>query len=819
MKNPRTAIAKIAVEHAVYRFDQAFDYCIPPDLQAQAQPGCRVLVPFGNANASRQGMILAVEEPKESTETRIKSITAVLDQAPLLSKEMLQLVPWIKERYFCTLFDGVKLVLPGGMYWKVKPEFSLAPGLSPDAWQGLEELEQQLCEFLSAQAAPVEKEKLCRRFALFSDGKRLEQLCKQGLLVKSNGAVRQVGDATRKMVRLLPAFQDAQPPKLTPRQLDVYRTLRDIGVASVKELCYFTGTTEAVIQALVKKGIGEYYQDEIYRNPYEAACAAPVPEEIVLSQEQETALDVLKRDYQADEGKVSLLYGVTGSGKTLVFLKLIDQAVRDQKGVIVMVPEISLTPQTIARFHRRYGGQVAVFHSGLSPAERLDEWKRVKRGEAAIVVGTRSAVFAPFERLGLIILDEEQESTYQSESTPRYHARDVAKFRCAYHKALLVLSSATPSMESGYAAQTGRYSLARLPNRYGQAQLPEVMVADMTQEQLQGNFSPFSQVLLEGLEKNLASKQQSILLLNRRGYHTFVSCKACGEVVTCPSCSISMTYHSANHRLMCHYCGYSVPFTSECPHCHEREVRYAGSGTQRAEEQLQECFPEARILRMDTDSTMTRFAYEKKLRQFAQGEFDMMLGTQMVAKGLDFENVTLVGVLSADQALYSDDFRSNERAFDLLTQVVGRSGRGQLAGKAVIQTFTPEHPVLELAARQDYPHFYQQEIQFRKAMLYPPFADIVVVGFVGEKEEKVKAASEAFLYALGQLAGREYPKLPLRVLSPSPALIAKVSNKYRYKLMMKCRNDRMFRQMLSRLLVAFGEKREFSSVTVFVDTG
>ena len=361
MKNPRTAIAKIAVEHAVYRFDQAFDYCIPPDLQAQAQPGCRVLVPFGNANASRQGMILAVEEPKESTETRIKSITAVLDQAPLLSKEMLQLVPWIKERYFCTLFDGVKLVLPGGLYWKVKPEFSLAPGLSPDAWQGLEELEQQLCEFLSAQAAPVEKEKLCRRFALSSDGKRLEQLCKQGLLVKSNGAVRQVGDATRKMVRLLPAFQDAQPPKLTPRQLDVYRTLRDIGVASVKELCYFTGTTEAVIQALVKKGIGEYYQDEIYRNPYEAACAAPVPEEIVLSQEQETALDVLKRDYQADEGKVSLLYGVTGSGKTLVFLKLIDQAVRDQKGVIVMVPEISLTPQTIARFHRRYGGRWPCF--------------------------------------------------------------------------------------------------------------------------------------------------------------------------------------------------------------------------------------------------------------------------------------------------------------------------------------------------------------------------------------------------------------------------------------------------------------------------
>lgn len=814
MNTPNPVVAKVAVDRTVYRFDQAFDYAIPPDLQEQARVGCRVLVPFGRSNAVRQGMILAVEEPAQPPQTRIKSLSAVLDKAPLLTTEMLRLVFWLKERYFCTLFDAVKLLLPGGLYWKVCPEYALPPGHSAAQWDKLGEAERSVCDFLSAQSEPVEQERLCRKLGV--EAALLERLAAQGVLTKGNAAVRQIGDATRKMVRLKPGVPE-RPLKMTARQQEVYRVLEDVGAASVKELCYFTGVTEAVVQAVVNKGVAEYYRDEVYRNPYEAASAAQVSEEIVLSSEQEQALAVLKEDYHAPDARVSLLYGVTGSGKTLVFLKLIDEAVKQQQGVIVMVPEIALTPQTVARFHRRYGGQVAVFHSGLTPAERLDEWKRVQRGEAAIVVGTRSAVFAPFERLGLIIMDEEQENTYQSESSPRYHARDVAKFRCAHHKALLVLSSATPSMESRYAAQTGRYSLAQLPHRYGSAQLPQVIVADLSREQLAGNFSPFSLVLQEELQRTLAGGKQAILLLNRRGYHTFASCKACGEVVTCPNCSISLTYHSANHRLMCHYCGYSTPFTQECPHCHEHQVRYAGLGTQRAEEQLQECFPQARILRMDTDSTMTRSGYEKKLRQFAQGEFDIMLGTQMVAKGLDFENVTLVGVLSADQTLHSDDFRSSERAFQLLTQVVGRSGRGQFPGKAIIQTMTPEHPVLALAARQDYPTFYERELLFRKAMLYPPFADLVAVGFVGEREEKVKAASELFVRLLGELAGREYAHLPLRVLCPSPALVAKVSNQYRYHLLMKCRNDRAFRAMLARLLVEFGERRECSGVSVYAD--
>jgi primosomal protein N' (replication factor Y) len=483
-----------------------------------------------------------------------------------------------------------------------------------------------------------------------------------------------------------------------------------------------------------------------------------------------------------------------------------------------MVPEISLTPQTIARFHHRYGKAVAVFHSGLSLAERMDEWKRVKNGEAKIAVGTRSAVFAPFEKVGLIILDEEQEHSYKSEMSPRFHAREVAKFRCAYHKGLLVLSSATPSMETAYAAKTGRYHMVSLPERYGNAKLPEVVMVDMNEEQLSGNTTTFSRPLLEALEETFSKGQQSILLLNRRGYHPFATCRSCQMVVTCPNCTISLTYHAANQRLLCHYCGYSVPFSDECPTCHQHEVRFTGVGTQRAEEQLASFLPEARILRMDTDAAMNRSDYEKKLRDFGSGKYDIMVGTQMVAKGLDFGNVTLVGVLSADQSLYSDDFRSSERTFDLLTQVVGRSGRGDLPGKAMIQTFTPENPLLAMAAQQDFPAFYQQEIAYRKAMLYPPFADLVTVGFVGASEAQVQQAGAKFLTRLTALASAEYPQLPMRVLQMAPAAVAKVSNKYRYQVIVKCRNNRTFREMIAKLLVQFGKEKGQDGVSIFIDT-
>lgn len=806
-------VAQIAVENSAYRFDKVFDYLVPEDLFTLARPGCRVIVPFGQANGKRQGIILGVGEKDGPEMGKLKSVFSVTDRAPLLTEEAIGLVFWLKEHTFCTLYEAARLFFPAGVQFRIQTEYAVASPLPQVDADCLTVEERQVIDYLSQAQGFIPRKKLLHDLGFSEESGVLEKLLKSGVLVKNSGTSRQIRDATQKMVRLT---ENTAARKLTPKQSGVLEVLRAAGCASLKELCYFSGVTSAVVNALEKKGLVQYYDVEVYRNPYASAPREPA-KDFELSPEQQKAFRRMYAQYRSGKGGVSLLFGVTGSGKTSVFLRLIDQVRQDGRSVIVMVPEISLTPQTIAIFRARYGSCVAVFHSGLTLAERLDEWKRVRNGDASIVVGTRSAVFAPFRDIGLIIMDEEQESTYKSESSPRYHARDVAKYRCAYHKALLVLSSATPSVESYFNAQKERYTLNVLPARYGQAELPEVDIVDMNLELEKGNRTIFSSTLCEALQKNLEEGRQSILLLNRRGFNTFVSCRACGHVLTCPNCSITLTYHAANQRLMCHYCGFSVPFTKECPVCHEDHVHYTGFGTQRAQQQLSELFPQARILRLDADSTMTRFAYDKKLKRFADGEYDMIVGTQMVAKGLDFENVTLVGVLSADQALYGDDFRSYERAFDLLTQVVGRSGRGRYRGRAVIQTFTPENKVIRLAAAQDYPEFYKGEIELRRAMLYPPFADLCIIGFVGSNEAKVRASSVDFMRRLRETAQRDYSEQPLRVLNPSPALIGRVNNKYRYKLLIKCRNGKRFREMISQLLIWFSTCREYDGVTAFSD--
>lgn len=808
-----TAVAKIAVENSVYHFDKVFSYRVPEELTPLARAGCRVVVPFGQANAKRQGIILAMEEAGGPEAERLKSVLSLTDRAPLLSEEAVGLVFWLKDHTFCTLFEAAKLFFPTGVQVRLRPEYSLALPLSEIDESSLDPEQKQVAAYLSHAQGFVPLSRLLRDLGLSADSSAVDSLHKAGILLQNSGTVRQIADATQKMVR---AAENAEPKKLTPKQAGVLETLRAAGSASLKELCYFSGVTPAVVNALQKKGLVEYYDVEVYRNPY-SSVPAELPKDFELSPEQRKAFGRMYAQYRAGKGGVSLLFGVTGSGKTSVFLRLIDRVREDGRGVIVMVPEISLTPQTVAIFRARYGSGVAVFHSGLTLAERLDEWKRVRNGDASIAVGTRSAVFAPLSNIGLIIMDEEQESTYQSESSPRYSAREVAKYRCAYHKALLVLSSATPSVESYYYAQKGRYTLNVLPSRYGSAELPQVDVVDMNGELERGNRGIFSSALQKALSENLESGKQSILLLNRRGFNTFVSCRACGHVLTCPNCSITLTYHAANSRLMCHYCGFSIPFTKECPVCHEDQVHYTGFGTQRAQQQLAELFPQARILRLDADSTMTRFAYDKKLRRFADGGYDIIVGTQMVAKGLDFENVTLVGVLSADQSLYGDDFRSYERTFDLLTQVVGRSGRGRYLGRAIIQTFTPESKVIRLAAEQNYPEFYEGEIALRRAMLYPPFADLCVVGFVGTNEAGVRASSVDFMQKLRQTAQSAYPEQPLRVLNPSPALIGKVNNKYRYKLLVKCRNNKRLREMISGLLIWFSSDRAHTGVTAYAE--
>lgn len=801
--------ARVAVEKTAYHFDREFDYCVPNGLLEAAVPGCRVLVPFGNANARRLGIILELVDVEENKE--LKAIAAVLDQAPLLSDEGIRLLFWLKQRYFCTLFDAVRLLLPAGMHLRLHTGYRCHP---QKEFSPVEE-EEQVMKILRSAEMPLRPEQLSRKLPWLSKAPHLlEEMEQKGLIVRTEIPLRQIGDATQKMVRLT---DRELSQKLTPKQQAVLSLLEEGKQVSLKELCYFTGVTPAVVQTLVRRGAVELFDQEIFRNPYADGCSAPTSGCFTLSEDQEHAFQELLSKYRQGKPFASLLYGVTGSGKTSVFLRLADEVRRDGRDVIVMVPEISLTPQTVAHFHNRYGKDVAVFHSGLTLAERMDEWKRVKNGEAHIAVGTRSAVFAPLSRIGLIILDEEQEYTYKSESSPRYHARDVAKFRSVQHQALLLLCSATPSVESYYAAEKGQYSLVTLPSRYGTASLPEVQIVDMNQEMEEGNTTVLSRSLCEALRENLERKQQAILLLNRRGYHTFVSCRACGEPLLCPNCSISLTYHADNERLVCHYCGYSSPMPQECPHCHEQRLYSSGSGTQRAEEQLSALFPQARVLRLDADAAMSRFSYEEKLSRFAAGEYDLIVGTQMVAKGLDFENVTLAAVLSADQTLYSDDFRSYERAFSLLTQVVGRSGRGRYTGKAMIQTYTPENPIFQMAASQDYLSFYREEIALRQAMLYPPFVDICMVGFSGQQQEKVHQASLFFLQLLQKLAAQEYASLPMRVLKPTPAAVVKVNGKYRYKILIKCRNSKMFRDFLSRLLICFPKERRFAGVSVFAD--
>ena len=801
-------IAKVAVEKAAFSFDREFDYLVPERLINDCTQGKRVLVPFGRGNSRRQGIVTELVE--NTGAEGIKEIISVLDTEPVLSDKMLGVARFMKEHYFCTLYDAVKTMLPAGINYKVTTVYGVR---SVHEEPGLDGERLRIYEYLRKKRGAVRLEKLLDDFGL-CDSSVLDEMAHDGILYKSDEAFRKINDAVMKMAALSPQV-DLSSKKLSPKQREIAELLEMTGAASVKEIRYFTGVSDSVINALFKKGVIYFFDEEVFRT--EELRADEAAEPILLSDEQHTACDNLFCEYRDEKPHVSLLYGVTGSGKTSVFIKLIERVISDGRGIIVMVPEISLTPQFVAQFARRFGDKTAVFHSALSLGERLDAYKRVKKGLAQIVIGTRSAVFAPFDDLGLIIMDEEQEYSYKSESAPRYHAREIAMFRCAQNNGLLVLSSATPNVETYYRAQSGRYSLNTLSKRFGTAVLPEVITADMNSEIQGGNASGFSDVLLQNIEYNLEHGRQSILLLNRRGHNSFVTCTQCGEPVTCPNCSISLTYHSRNNRLMCHYCGYSVPYKNECPTCHAKSLRLGGTGTQKAEQDIAAIFPDARILRMDTDATSSKSSYEKMISAFSRGDYDILVGTQMVAKGLDFPNVTLVGVLNTDQMLYADDYRSYERTFSLLTQVVGRSGRGESKGMAVIQTFTPDNLIISMAAKQDYDAFYRTEIRIREAMLYPPFADICLVGFVGENQQLTLRAANEFLREFSELAGSKYQNLPIRILGPSPALVVKVSNKFRYKLIIKCRNNHAFRQLLSAVLISFGENREFAKVTAYAD--
>ena len=815
MHDSAVRYAQAAIENTAYSYDKLFTYEIPYKLLNSVKPGMRVKVPFGAGDRPRVALVFSVSDDiPDISGSKAKAILSALDGSPIISEELLDLAVWMKERYFCTLFEAAKLMIPSGINFKLRNSYILSDSFKNFDKEAYKAAQWEIIMLLHNAVKAVSFEKLGEQLGIAENSPELTELLEKGIVQKVNIASVKIKDAVSRMLRPIEEFSG----KLTSRQRELYQSLLDTGAVSEKEFRYFTGASSASVKALCEKGAAEAFEYEVYRRPKGIMQKDEKPQNLELSQAQENVYRGLLHQWESSEGSCALLYGITGSGKTSVYMKLIEKVHAEKRGVIVMVPEISLTAQVTTAFTKVFGDEVAVFHSGLSLGERLDEWKRVSRGEAGIVVGTRSAIFAPVKDLGLVVIDEEQEHTYKSESSPRYDAREVARWRCAKAKALCLLSSATPSIESAYAAQKKRYSFYKLDTRYGQADLPQVELVDLSEDSYLQNETVIGARLHSALQENYDNRHQSIILLNRRGYHTFVACKSCKEVVTCPHCSISLTYHSANNRLMCHYCGYSIRFTAKCPACGDESVSTRGVGTQRMEEELARILPDAKVLRLDTDVVSARFGLEKRLEAFSKGEYDIMVGTQMVAKGLDFENVTLVGVISADQMLFSDDFRSNERAFDLLTQVAGRSGRGKFPGKAIIQTYVPGNPYLHLAADQDYFGFYKREIIFRKALLYPPFSDILVFGFVGESEKKVQKAAKALTKALAQLAQNEYSSLPLRILKASPASVSKVSGKYRYRMLIKCRNSKKFREMVHKLLMDFAKNREFNQVTVYADS-
>lgn len=799
-------IAEVAVESALFSFDTLFSYHVPEEFSETLKKGMRVLVPYGRADKLVQGMVFNVHHNKPAM--KLKSIRALLDDEPVLNEEGFEIVYFMADNAFCSYYDAVKCILPLGLSYSAKAQYLVIK----DADETLSEDEVSLIKSLKEVTDPSGAEVIfCGK-----DGSRNRKLAKtlteKGFLKEENILTRRVGDKSQKMVRLC---ADSLEMKLTAKQQEVVNLLLMVGAAAEKEVCYHAGVTTNVISTLCKKGVTEYFYREVLRTPLTAEDTGSA-EEFSLSQSQQKVFEGLFNLYKEDTAKAALLFGVTGSGKTQVFIELIRKVLSDGKQVIMLVPEISLTPQMLKKFRSYFGNDVAVIHSGLSMGEKLDEYKRIKKGDAKIVIGTRSSVFAPTEKLGLIIMDEEGEHSYKSDMTPRYHARDIAKFRCVKHNALLLMASATPSLESYYYAKTGRYSLFTLDERFGKASLPEVIVSDMKKEEQNYNFSPLSDDLSEALLENYQKGEQSIVLINRRGYSSFGVCIDCGEVLQCPNCSITLTYHKANGYFMCHYCGHSQKFSSSCS-CGSKHIKLMGSGTQKIEDVIKERIPDAKILRMDTDTTYSRYAYEEKFSQFERGEYDIMIGTQMVAKGLNFPDVTLVGVLNADQYLYSNDYRSGEKTFSLITQVVGRSGRYEKKGTAYIQTVSPEHPVIVSASNQDYEAFYNEEINMRKLSLQPPFCDIMAIGFSGTDEEKVKTTAKEFYKILKSLVLENKEKLPVVLFNATPAGIYRLHGKYRYRIILKCKNTKKFRDIIRNAVKVATQKHILKNNTITID--
>lgn len=807
-------VAQVYVEKAVYAIDRPYSYAVLGEMRDTLCRGCRVLVPFGGGNRRVQGIVSAVETVEMRDGRSLKPVLSQLDKEPLLTDEMFGLIGYLTAHTYCTCYEAVKAMLPNGMNVSVSERFVQTRRYTDEECAALSQEQERVLRFLQTEKTEKELRAFLNIRQHAAKSAPVRALLSAGMIRREEEAVRKTPVKKVRCAAVRPDF-DGDVTGFSERQRLLLSTLATVGETEPASLCSFCGVTEAVLRALVKKGAVFIYKKEaeVLPEPENVSKTEPIP--VILSDEQERVCRGILALQAKGEANCALLYGVTGSGKTQIYIKLIEQALLAGKTAMLLVPEIALTPQLSARFVSLFGERTAVIHSGLSQADRLAAFERVKSGAARIVIGTRSAVFSPLSDIGLIILDEEGESSYKSDAAPRYHARDIAKWRCGYHKATLLLGSATPSVDSRFQAERGRYHYFSLNSRFAQARMPDVYLIDMRAEQQSGNYTFLSSVLKEQLLLNLAAGEQSVLLLNRRGYQPYATCMSCGEVYKCPSCDVALTYHKTDAHFLCHYCGHTEPEGASCPKC-GGVLKRTGAGTQRIEETLAGLLPGARILRMDTDTTGTRGAYEKKLAAFARGEYDVMVGTQMIAKGLDFPNVTLAGVLNGDAGLGSGDYRSSERAFSLITQVVGRSGRGAKSGRAYIQTFDPDNPVIVYAAAQNYEAFYRDEIEMRKNLLYPPFCDLLAIGVSGKDEHAVKRAAYRVCEILRE-ESENAARIAMKLVGISPAAVYRVSGKFRYRVVVKCRMNREFREIVARVLKRCGGERLFAGIGIFAD--
>ena len=808
-------IAKIAVSAATYAIDKPYSYKIPEGMTLQ--PGQRVQLPFGRANKRTEGVVLSVET---GSEEKLKAVELCLDEAPILTERQLRLAAFMRERYFCTFYECIRAMLPAGLWFQTRERLRLTDDRS---WKDKTIRKDGAAEVLSfLESAGGEAEVSALR-TVIPDEDALSDvigyLSRKKWISAQTDFLRRTGDKAEKIAALACPAEEAMEyaarrGKSAVLQKNVLELLCSVGSISVKELCYFTGASTATVSRLEKLGYVVLTERPVLR--CREIKPAKLEGPLVLNEEQRRCYEGLSRQMGQEAPGVALLCGVTGSGKTAVYIKLIAACLESGKAAMLLVPEIALTPQLLGLMAAYFGSQVAVLHSSLGAGERYDQWKRVRSGDAKVVVGTRSSVFAPCDP-GLIILDEEQEHSYKSENSPRYCAKEVAIWRGAKEGALVLLGSATPSIESMYRAKTGAYRLYTLNERFGGRKLPAVDIVDMREELKLGNDSSLSVPLRTALSDNRDAGKQTILLLNRRGNSRALVCVDCRKAPECPRCSVRLTYHSANNRLMCHYCGFSQPVPTRCPDC-GGPLKTIGTGTQKVQEELEFFFPDMETDRMDADTVSAVNTHEKILEHFQRENVPVLIGTQMVAKGLNLPNVTLVGVLDADLSLYTGGYRAGETTFNMLTQVVGRAGRGDSPGKAMIQTLLPEHQVIRLAAKQDYDGFYDLEIGLRRVQDAPPFGDMACVVFTGQEETAVLRGAVKFRDSLAGCLGQYgYKEERCTVLGPAPCVVPKINYHFRYQLTLRCRMTRKLRQLLAYLLRAFGKDKTNRGISAYID--